>query len=90
MDATGNKLSHFDDNEFLWEKPLLVLDAVFRPEIDTPFSPTVFERLEMGRSVKNPIPLDNEKDKEKSPPTVPLFDRLNRSPTLLWSQILER
>ena len=45
------------------------MDAVFRPGIDTPFSPTTFENLLMGDgSVENPIVLDEEEDKENVPP----------------------
>ena len=44
------------------------MDAVFRPGIDTPFSPTTFDDLSMGGSVENPIVLDEEKDSENCPP----------------------
>ena len=41
------------------------MDSVFRPGIDTPFSPTVFDDFLMGDgSVENPIVLDEEEDKE--------------------------
>ena len=47
------------------------MDAVFRPGIDTPFSPTVFDDLLMGDgSVENPIVLDEEEDEENAPPTT--------------------
>ena len=37
------------------------MDAVFRPGIDTPFSPTTFDDLLMGDgSVENSIVLDEE------------------------------
>ena len=45
------------------------MDAVFRPGIDTPFSPTTFEDLSMEGSVENPIVLDEEEDKENTPPS---------------------
>ena len=45
------------------------MDSVFRPGIDTLFSPTVFDDLLMGDgSVENPIVLDEEEDKENTPP----------------------
>ena len=45
------------------------MDAVFRPSIDTPFSPTTFDDLLMGDgSVENPIVLDEQEDKENAPP----------------------
>ena len=51
------------------------MDAVFRPGIDTPFSPTTFDDLLMGNgSVENPILLDAEEDKENkenAAPTTP-------------------
>ena len=49
------------------------MDAVFRPGIDTPFSPTTFDDLLMGDgSVENPNVLDEEEDKENAPrPSTP-------------------
>ena len=48
------------------------MDAVFRPGIDTPFSPATFDGLSMGEgSVENPILLDAEEDKEIAPPPTP-------------------
>ena len=45
------------------------MDAVFRPGIDTPFSPTTFDYLLMpDGSVEKPIVLDEEEDKENAPP----------------------
>ena len=63
------------------------MDAVFRPGIDTPFSPTTFEDLLMGvGSVENPILLDEEEDRENAAPktnesvTPTEPPRLQRSP----------
>ena len=44
------------------------MDAVFRPSIETPFSPSTFDDLSMGGSVENPIVLDEEQHNENSPP----------------------
>ena len=44
------------------------MDVVFRPGIDTPFSPTTFDDLSMEGSVENLILLDEEEDKENAPP----------------------
>ena len=44
------------------------MDAVFRPGIDNPFSPTTFDDLSMEGSVEIPIALDEEEDKENAPP----------------------
>ena len=74
------------DFEFYWETYQLDVDAVYRPCIDTPFSPTAFDELEMGGSAENPILLDEEEDKEKSPPptaTTPVSERPTRPSALL-------
>ena len=74
-----------DDVEFYWENDQLDLDAVFRPGIDTHFSPPAFEDLEMGSSAENPFLLNEEEHKENSPPppTTPISARATRSPALL-------
>ena len=58
------------------------MDAVFRPSIDTPFSPTTFDDLSMGGTVKNPIVLDEEEDNENSPPSTPESDRPTEPPRI--------
>ena len=52
MDRSWYQVSSadLDDVEFYWENDQLDIDAVFRPDIDTPFSPTAFDDLEMGGS----------------------------------------
>ena len=61
------------------------MDSVFRPGIDTPFSPTVFDDLMMGDgSVENPIVLDEEQDKENVP--TPVSERPTEPPRLLRSR----
>ena len=70
LDTSSYQVSDLEDIEFNWENS--ELDAVFRPGIDTPFSPTAFDDLLMGDgSVENPIVLDEEEDKENAPPTTP-------------------
>ena len=60
------------------------MNVVFRPEIDTPFSPTVANVLEkVGGSFENLIVLDDEDDKENSPPTIPLSERPIEPPRML-------
>ena len=90
MDTGGYQVSAADlsDIELYWEKDQLDVDAVFRVGIDTPFSPTAFDDLEMGGSAENPILLDEEEDKENSPPptTTPVFERPTRPPALLRSR----
>ena len=68
LDTSGYQVSDLEDIEFNWENDQLDLDAVFRPGIDTPFSPTTFDDLSLEGSVGNPIVLDEEEDKENSPP----------------------
>ena len=66
LDTSSYQVSDLEDIESNWENSQLDMDAVFRPAIDTPFSPTTFADLSMEGSVKNPIVLDEEKDKENA------------------------
>ena len=69
LDTSSYQVSDLEDREFNWENSQLEMDAVFRPGIDTPFSPTKFDDLLMGDgSVESPIVLDEEEDKENAPP----------------------
>ena len=69
MNTSSYQVSDLEDIEFNWENSQLEMDAVFRPGIDTPFSPNTFDDLLMGDgSVENPIVLDEEEDKENAPP----------------------
>ena len=69
LDTSSYQDSDLEDIEFNWENPQLDMDAVFRPGIDNPFSPTTFDDLLMGDgSVENPIVLVEEEDKENTPP----------------------
>ena len=80
VDTSGCQVSDFEDIEFNWENDHLDVDAVCRPGIDTHFSPTAFDELEMGGSAENPILLDEEEDKESSPhpKTTPVSERPTR------------
>ena len=83
MNTSGYQVSaDLEDVEFIWENDQLDVDAVFRPGIDTHFSPPAFDDLEMGGSAENPILPDKEKDKENSPPTTttPVSERPTRPP----------
>ena len=69
LDTSSYQVSDLEDIEFNWEGSQLDMDAVFRPGIDTPFSPTTIDDLLMGDgSVENPIVLDEEEDKDIAPP----------------------
>ena len=70
LDTSSSQISDLKDIEFNWEKSQLDMDSVFRPGIDTPFSPTKFDVLLMGDGpVENPIVLDEDEDKENAPTT---------------------
>ena len=87
LDTSSYQVSDLEDIEFNWEYPQLDMDAVFRPGIDTPFSPTTFDDLLMGdESVENPIVLDEEEDKENDPPTTPESVRPTEAPRLQRSR----
>ena len=85
LDTSSYQVSDLEDIEFNWENLQLDMVEVFRPGIDTPFSPTVFDDLLMGDgSVGNPIVLDEEDDKENAP-TTPESVRPKEPPRLLRS-----
>ena len=87
LDTSSYHVSDLENIEFNWENSQLDMDSVFRPGIDTPFSPTVFDDLLMGDgSVENPIVLDEEQDKENAPPTTPVSERPTEPPRLLRSR----
>ena len=67
LDTSSYQLTDLVDIEFNWENSQV--DSVFRPGIDTAFSPNTFDELLMGDgSVEVPIVLDEEEDKENAPP----------------------
>ena len=87
LDTSSYPVSDLEDIEFNWENPQSDMDAVFRPGIDTPFSPTTFDDLSMEGSVENPIALDEEEDKENAPPlTTPESLRATEPPRLQRSR----
>ena len=47
LDISNYQVSHLENIEFNWENSQLDMDAVFRPGIDIPFSPTTFDDLSM-------------------------------------------
>ena len=70
LDTSSYQVSDLEDIEFNWENSQLDMDAVFRPGLDTPFSPTTSDDLLMGDgSVENLIVLDEE-DLENAPPAT--------------------
>ena len=85
MDTSGSEPSDLEDIDSFWEDPQVELDDVIRPAIDTLFSPTALNDLEVGErgSSENPIVLDEEEDKGNSLPTTPLFEGSTEPPRLL-------
>ena len=85
VDNSSYKLSHLKDIEIFWENPQLEVDPVFRPGIDILFSPKIVNNSEMEKrgSSKNPNVLDDEEDKENSPPT-PLLPKRPNEPRSLF------
>ena len=87
LDTSSYQVSDLEDIEFNWENSQLDMDSVFRPGIDTPFSPTKIDDLLTGvGSVENPIVLDEEQDKENAPPATPVSERPTEPPRLLRSR----
>ena len=88
LDTSSYQVSDLEDIEFNCEDSQLDMDAVFRPGLDTPFSPFTFDGLLMGDgSVENPIVLDEEADKENAPlPTIPESVRPTEPPRLQRSR----
>ena len=85
LDTSSYQVSDLEDIEFNWENSQLDMDSVFRPGIDTPFSPTVIDDLSMEGSVENPNVLDAQEDKENVPSKPESF-RPNEPPRLLRSR----
>ena len=85
--TSSYQLTDLEDIDLNWENSQLDMEAVFRPGIDTPFSPTTFEKLSMERSVEIPILLDEEEDKENAPPpSTPVSVRPTEPPRLQRSR----
>ena len=88
VDTSSYQVSDLEDIQFNWEKSQLDMNAVFRPGIDTSFSPTTFDDLLMGDgSVENPIVLDEEEDMENAPP--PQHPSLQNLPGCREVELLE-
>ena len=88
MDTSRYQVSaaDLDDVEFYWENDWLDMDVVFITGIDTPFSTTAFDILEMRGSAENPNLLDEEEDKENCPPTTPVSERPTHTSAYLRSR----
>ena len=82
MDTSRYQVSDLDGFELYSDNDQLYVDAVFIPSIDTPFSPTAFDQLEMGGSTESSILLDGEEEKKNSPPTTLVSERPTQPPVL--------
>ena len=91
LETSSYLLADLEDIEVNWENSQL--DSVFRPGIDTPFSPIKFDGLSMAASVENSIVLDEEEDRENSAPTTtrtPVSERPSQPPDYWEVVLLER
>ena len=88
LDTSSYQVSDLEYIEFNWQNDQLDLDAVFRPGIDTPFTPTAtFDDLLMGDgSVENPIALDDEEEDKENAQSTPMSERPTEPPRLLRSR----
>ena len=60
LDTSSYQVSDLEYIEFSWEDPAVGMDSVYRPGIDTPFSPSIFDDFQMdeeeeGSTTANPI-----------------------------------
>ena len=87
LDTSSYQLTDLEDIEFNWENSQLDKDAVFRPGIDTLFSPTKFDDSSVEGSFENPIVLEEEEDEEIAPlPSSPVSVRPTEPPSLQRSR----
>ena len=60
-DTRGYELSDLEDIEFTWEDLAVDMDSVYRPAIDVPFFPAIFEDFQMeGSTAANSKVVDHE------------------------------
>ena len=87
MDTSGYQVSDLEVVEVFWEKEESVVDADFRPDLDTPFSPSTFNTFEIGSMAENPILIHEAQDTEKCPPfnhpTTLVSERPTQPPVLM-------
>ena len=69
LDTSSYQLTDLEDVHFNCDNSQS--DGVFRPVIDTLFSPTTFDDFSIEGSVENPIVLDKKEDKNNAPPPEP-------------------
>ena len=87
MDTSGYQVSDLGHVEFYCENDWMDVYAIFRPGVDSLFSPKAFDDLETRGSPENPILFDEKEDKENSPPTPTVSERPTQPPALLRSRV---
>ena len=86
IDTSGYQVFYLDDVAFDRENDQLDVDALLRPGIDTPFPLQSFNDFHIGAIVENPTLIDEQQDKENSPPphpTTPVSERPTQPPVLM-------
>ena len=73
IDTSGFEESYLEDIKFHCEDPVLNMDAILRPGMDTPFSFSIFIDFAMGSMPENLILIDEEQEEENS---RPLFQQI--------------
>ena len=68
MYTCGYQVSDLNDVEFYWENDQLDVDALFRTGKGTPLSPSSFNDFEVDSNGENTNLIDQQQDKENSPP----------------------
>ena len=84
--------SDMENIEFHWKDPDLNMNAVFRPSIDTPFSPSIFNSFTQILMAENKTSIDGEQDNGNSSPvpTTPVSNRQTHLPLLMRCHPLEQ
>ena len=90
VDTSANQLSDPNNVEFSLEKNQQDVDVVFTPGTDTQFCPSTFNDFEMSSIIENPTLIDEEQDRETSPPTTPVSERPTQTLVLMRSHPFRR
>ena len=82
MATSRYELSELEEIEFFYGNRQVELDAVFRPGIDSPLSPTAFNDSERGEkgSCENPFVLDEKEEKDSSLSSTLVSERPTEPP----------
>ena len=88
MVTSGYQLADLEDIELQWEAPDMKMDANIRPCLDTTFFLSNSNDFEMGSMPEKPILIEEEQDKENSPPlpVTPVSEKPTFSTDLVRSR----